>query len=397
MAYWTVNSTKWENARGSDRDGTMGIKAIVIPHGIQEHYSVGFANALADNGIDMDFVRSENTDPGLLRKSISWVDLGQNKREDIPGSLKLIKLIAYHARLIWYVLVRPRRIVHVIGTFRFELLMGVLEGILFRLIGRRYYLTVHNIVPHDSNKSGHKRLYRFIYRIPHKLIVHTERMRKELIGDFGIDPEKIITMHHGLNDAVPDVSLTQSECRRQLGITGQGPVLLFFGNVAPYKGLDILLDALQDNENVRLLIAGKAKSAEYHKEIKERIRTHSQRERITERLGWVENDLVPVYLCAADALVMPYRHIDQSGVLFLGLRYGIPIIAFNVGAIKEYVPDSVGVVTDDQSVDGLKSAIKKFCSNQDAYDRRHILAHADSYRWDNVIEPVIQLYKMGQK
>lgn len=373
--------------------GGNSINAIVIPHGIQEHYSVGFANALAGRGVGVEFISSENIDPELLNKSVHWYDLGQNKQEGLPGLEKARRFLAYHLKLIGFVLKRRQRVVHVIGTFRYEVLMGVVEGLLFRLLGHRYYLTVHNIVPHDSGRSCRSLVYKMIYGIPHGLVVHTEKMRSDLINECAIEPEKITLMHHGLNDAVPDISHEQRECRESMGIPEDMPTLLFFGNIAPYKGLDILLEALTDIGNVSLIIAGKPKSSEYRKEIEGLIEKHPQKDNIYSNLGWIENEVIPQYMCAADALVMPYRHIDQSGVLFLAMRYGLPVIASDVGSIREYVPEFAGMIIRDNSDAGLSQAIREFVNIRDTFNREAIQDHANSFSWSNVVAPVIELYE----
>ena len=372
---------------------TKPIKVVIVPHGIQEHYSVGFVNAVADVGVKIDFVCSENIDPFLLSESIRWKDLGQNRRKDRSTLSKLFKFVLYHLRLIVYVLQRRDSIVHVIGTLRYEIVMGIVEGLIFRLFCRRYYLTVHNLIPHDSNRSAKESLYRWIYRLPHCLVVHTNRMRDELIRGFGVASDRIILMHHGLNEAVPVTTLSMTECRRVLGLPRDGLMLLFFGNIAPYKGLDVLLNALMDIPGVGLVIAGKASNEEYRKTVEELIRRHPRCDDIYPYIGWVENEKIPVYFGACDALVLPYRHIDQSGVLFLALRYGTPLIAFDVGAIREYVPDYAGIVVADTRRAGLVNGIRAFIDHKENYKKERIKSFASDFQWGRVILPVIEIYQ----
>lgn len=365
---------------------------VLIPHGIQEHYSVGYANAVVDAGFEVDFISSENIDDGLLDDRIQALDFGLNKNADRSPLEKARRFLAYHGRLLLFGLRRRRSIIHVIGLLRHELVTGLLEGLTFRLFCRRYILTVHNLIPHDSNQRRKRALYRVIYRLPHRLIVHTDRMRRELIRDYGVDPDKIMHMVHGLNDETADVTQDASELRRAMGIEPTAPVLLFFGKLAPYKGLDILLQALNDLPEACLLIAGKADDGEYGHYIQSLLDTHPARSRIIPRIGWVDNEDIPAFFTVADALVLPYRHIDQTGVLFLSLRYGLPIVAFDVGDLREYITGEVGVIVAEQTPQALAEGIQRFLAARDSYSRNRIQGIADQYRWEYVVEPVIQEY-----
>lgn len=369
------------------------IKALIIPHGFQEHYAVGFANGIAKENIKVDFICADGEDPGLLHPEITWKNLGQNKDANRPTWQKLLRFVFYHWRLILHAVARRGSIIHVIGVLRFEIVTGIMEGLLFRLIGKKYILTVHNLLPHDEHTKTKKRLYRLVYKIPHSLVVHTERMKSELMELFNVPYGKIVVMQHGLSDVVPDHGKQRDACRTILGIPQDYRTLLFFGRLAPYKGLDTLLDAFKElDERFFLVIAGAPSNASYGQKIDNLIAAHPYRDRILCRIRFIRNEDVATYFRAADALIMPYKHIDQSGVMFLSFRFGLPVVAFNVGAINEYVRDDGGVVIDGHRTADLVKGINWFYQNQNYFSPSRIRRYAQRYQWANVLTPIIELY-----
>jgi D-inositol-3-phosphate glycosyltransferase len=127
-----------------------------------------------------------------------------------------------------------------------------------------------------------------------------------------------------------------------LGVNGSDKTLLFFGNIAPYKGLEYLIDAfgelLRKDRSYRLLIIGRAKGGEtYWKQIEEKIAASGIRDRIVTKIEYVPDETTELYFKAADVLVLPYTRIFQSGVLFLGYSFGLPAIAADIGNLKEEI------------------------------------------------------------
>ncbi|OEU72411.1 MAG: hypothetical protein BA864_06560 [Desulfuromonadales bacterium C00003093] len=369
------------------------MKVVVLPHGMQRHYTVGFVNGLSDCGVSVDLVVSENMDSALLRSDIICTDLGQNTNADLSFLKKIIRLFSYHMRLISYVLKRRKNIIHVAGILRFEILMGIIEGVFFRFLCRNYVLTVHNILPHDSHTNWRKLLYKIIYNIPNLLVVHTDRMRQELIRHYSVAEEKIAFMQHGLNDVVPDHGMVREHCKEKLDLPLDKCLLLFFGNILPYKGLETLLEAFNClGGEYCLVIAGKV-SAEYGRKINRLIEANRNKSRIIIETGWIEDKDVATYFRAVDVLLMPYKHIDQSGILFLALRFGLPVICFDVGALKEYITKNVGVVVRGNQANHLVTAIEKFYREAEHYSREHIKKQAQRFQWRKVLSQLLEAYE----
>lgn len=164
-------------------------------------------------------------------------------------------------------------------------------------------------------------------------------------------------------DYPPGAELPQKGlARRTLGLDPDGPLLLFFGYVRRYKGLDLLLEALAllpSRTGLRLVVAG-----EFYEPL-ERYRSLISSLGIEDRVslhpGYVEPERSALYFAAADASVLPYRSATQSGVAGLARGYGLPLIVTPAGSLAEAVSaGSGGVVADACSAEGIARAIAAF-------------------------------------
>jgi len=158
--------------------------------------------------------------------------------------------------------------------------------------------------------------------------------------------------------------LTSGGARRALNLPEGAPAILFFGQIAPYKGLKDLVHALallaESGKDVRVMIVGKVKSGweRYWNETEQAIDASNLRRLVTTRIGFVPDEEVEQYFMAADALVVPYRDIFQSGVPFLAYSFGCPVIATDVGSFREIVVEGrTGFLCAPDDLPGLARAI----------------------------------------
>jgi glycosyltransferase involved in cell wall biosynthesis len=239
----------------------------------------------------------------------------------------------------------------------------------YRLLGKTIVLTLHNVNAgtRDRNDTRLNRLsLRIQYQLADHFFVHTEKMKLELIDAFGMPPARITVVPFGINNAVRNTGLPPAEARRRLGIREGEKTILFFGNITPYKGLEYLTIAFQQllgrRDDYRLVIAGKPDRFEsYWQRIAESTREHVRRGRILLRPEFIPDDETEVYFKAADVLVLPYRHIYQSGVLFLGCSFGLPALVADVGALKdEIVEGKTGFVFRPDDPADLTRTIERY-------------------------------------
>jgi glycosyltransferase involved in cell wall biosynthesis len=191
-------------------------------------------------------------------------------------------------------------------------------------------------------------------------------MKAELLADFKVSGKKVSVIPFGINNTLPSTELSISEAKRVLGLKGDQKTMLFFGNIAPYKGLDYLITALaevaRDGDDYQLIVAGRPKGCEpYWQDIQQRMAQSGMRERVLEKIGYIPDEQVEFYFKAADVLVLPYTQVFQSGVLFLGYRFGLPAITTDVGSMKEEIIDGeTGFVCRAQDSSDLARAIRTY-------------------------------------
>ena len=233
-----------------------------------------------------------------------------------------------------------------------------------KLGGYPLVLTVHNIVPHGSQRPSlaQERLY----NIPHRLILHTDSLARELVRKFPDTSDRVRIVSHGtLFDDVPEWA--QHDARSALGLPLDAPIALFFGQIEPYKGVDYLIRAfssvMHQIPEALLLIAGKTHTLvdRYRALIEEVGVTGSVRT----DFAFIPTEQVPLYFGAADVVVLPYLEASQSGVLLAAYRFGRPVIVTDTGGLSDTVEHcGNGLVVDPGNESALTGAMVELLSNR---------------------------------
>lgn len=214
--------------------------------------------------------------------------------------------------------------------------------------GGKLWAVVHNVVPHDSGRLSRSVMGWFLRRLD-RIIVHSDQQQQAAIG-LGVSPQRIIVRQ--LPSPWPDNPPPPPE---QLP-TDQASRLIFFGTIRPYKGLDLLLEALSRVPDITLTVAGEFWEDAHHYE--KLISQWGLVDRVTLRPGYVASNDVAELFAAADCLVLPYRSGTGSIVRDVGFSNGTPVIATNVGAIAEGINHDVdGWVIPSPSVDDIVDAL----------------------------------------
>ena len=183
---------------------------------------------------------------------------------------------------------------------------------------------------------------KYLYHIVDHIFVHTLKMKRQLVEKFEISEDKITVIPFGINNLVPVTDLKREEAKKILGVDPKEKIILFFGRIAPYKGLELLISAFEKivrtDKNCRLIIAGQIKEKhleEYWKNIQETISERGLEDFIIQRIEYIPDEEIEVYYKSADVLILPYKHIFQTGVLFISYYFGLPVIATDVGSFRK--------------------------------------------------------------
>ena len=375
-------------------------KVILLPHGFQPEYEAGFANGLARNGWSVVLIGSDMSLVDRLDQGVQFLNLRGSQDPDRTRWRKALNLLGYWQRSYWYLLRHRGTPVHVIGDFSTaDLRISLIEGRLTRLLAGQYVLTVHNPTrDHGTRSSPDRRearsfrLSRAIYRTAQVCVVHTTRMR-EAMADFDVDPTRIVVVEHGIDRLLPVTDASRRAMRSRLEVGDDEKLLLFFGNLVSYKGVDILLqafDRLAETLPVRLVIAGRSTGA-LKAEIGRQIDGSPHRSAIQWFDGYFPEDEVASLFHAADVFVMPYRRIDQSGVLFMALATGVRVVASDVGSLRNYIPPEVGKVVPPGDVPALADAIEAVLSELPPARLPGDLA--TRLLWSATVKPVLPVYE----
>jgi glycosyltransferase involved in cell wall biosynthesis len=381
----------------------------LLTGGADRPYAFGLATALMSKGLTLDLIGSDDLDGPEFRvvPGVKFLNLRGNQRPDAHFVTKIARVLSYYVRLIRYAASAKPKIFHILWNNRFEFFDRTFLMLYYKLLGKRIILTLHNVNARtrDGNDTRLNRLtLRFQYRLADHIFVHTEKMKLELIEAFGVPPARLTTIPFGVNNAVPNTPLTRAEARQRLGIRNTEKAILFFGNIAPYKGLEYLTSAFRQVlprcEGLRLIIAGRPKICpSYWNALLQTIQDDVQKQRILLKAEFIPDDQTEVYFKSADVLVLPYKHIYQSGVLFLGYSFGLPVLAADVGSLKdEILEGKTGFIFRPEDPVDLASVIEKYFAS-DLYRelnirRREIRDYAlERHSWDVVSETTIGVYR----
>lgn len=195
---------------------------------------------------------------------------------------------------------------------------------------------------------------------------------------------RVETLFHPLYPPSGD-AVSREEARRLLGIRHQGPLLLFFGYVRRYKGLDMLLEAmpavLRSHPEAMLAVAGEFHAGE--KTFRDAVRRLDIADRVLFYPGFVPAERTPLFFRASNAVVLPYREASQSGVVQQAYGFGVPVIVTDTGGLAEAVRDGrTGVVVAGASPGAIASGIVRFLESARSIPyERHVADLAAELSW----------------
>ncbi len=382
------------------RDFPFAPRVSILTAGRDPHYSLGLASALAARAVNFDFIGGDDQASIDLRQSarVNFVNLRGDSKETAPLWQKIRRVLVYYFRLVAYAATSRAGVFHILWNNKFELFDRTLLMVFYKWCGKKIAFTAHNVNAgrRDGCDSFLNRLsLRAQYRLCDRIFVHTDKMKNELISDFRVPENRIVMIPFGINDAVPRTALAGAEARRQIGLNASDRVILFFGNIAPYKGLEYLVEAFEtiarQDPLARLVVAGQPKGPPaYWTGIQKIIADKFPAGRVIQKIEYICDADIEAYFKAADVLVLPYVSIFQSGVLFLGYSFGLPVIATDVGSLKEgIVEGKTGFVCEPQNAADLARAIQFYFRSDlfcDLESRRHeILSYAiKKHSWSEV-------------
>jgi glycosyltransferase involved in cell wall biosynthesis len=247
-----------------------------------------------------------------------------------------------------------------------------------------------NVIPHER---------RFFDGIANKIflsnndgfIVMSDKVLADLLK---LKPEaKYLRVNHPLYNHFGE-KIERLKAQEKLGLDPNKKTLLFFGFIRAYKGLDLLLEAFSKlDDSYQLVVAGEIYGdfAPYQKIIDQ----SPNKENIHLFNHYIQDDEVPVYYSAADVCILPYKSATQSGITSISYHFELPIIATDVGGLKETIFDGkTGLIVKNPEPEEIKSTIEQyFAEDKQMEMQNHIREENKQNSWPNFTNKLLDFSK----
>ncbi len=385
------------------------------------HYAFQLCRAMAALGADVTLVTERNYELASLPHSFrveTSIDLWDPKPSGqlsmTPWAIagRKLRRVSRAARYYRQWLQQIRRVAEIdpdvvlLGDIRFP--FDLFPMLLLRRKARQLVDVCHNVHPFSTggaaaglfDRSRWRELfYRRIYKLFDRVFVHFERNRAEFLQSFGGPAARVGVIVHANEEIFRDLArpgFTADALRARLGIAPDEQVVLFFGTLSRYKGIDVLLEAFPEihrTTGARLVLAG-FPSADFD------VRLHQEQARtlgIDRAVTWVPQYIdsaeVVAWMGLASVIVFPYRDIYQSGALHVAQTFGVPIVASAVGAIKDVIEDEVsGLLVTPENPARLSEAINRLLLDRALAQGLGTRAAADAlgpFSWKSVAQTIL--------
>ncbi len=259
----------------------------------------------------------------------------------------------------------------------------------YLLPNRPTVLTAHDLLPREP-RPGQAIAQRRLYEAIDALLVHSEYGRAQLVDVLGVDPSKVHVIHHGafaylasqpVEEPLPPDLQSVSE-----------PVVLFFGLLRPYKGIEVLLRAWSAISGAELWIVGRPRIPlePLHRLAPEGVRFVPR---------YVSDAELPAFFRRADVIVLPYsrtERFDQSGVLATALAFGKAIVVTNIGGFEEVARFGAAQAVAPDDVEALRGALAALIADPAARERlaaAAVGAAEGRYSWQAAASATLALYR----
>lgn len=273
-------------------------------------------------------------------------------------------------------------------------LMGPSLGTILRRVKKNKHTKViclaDNMIPHEK-RPGDTLFTRYFVKPIDAFITMSENVLSDL-KRFSQKPAFLT--EHPLYDNFGE-KLPQQEARKELQLANDDFVLLFFGFIRKYKGLDILLEAMpeiiKNIPAVKLLIAGEfyGDSNSYDVYLKDKLIS----EHLSLHTSFIESSEVKKYFCAADVVVQPYRNATQSGVTPLAYHFEIPMIVTNVGGLPRLVPNDVSGLVAEPDASSIAQKVVEYYKKGMEHFMPGLKEQKKKYSWEKMVEEIERIYK----
>jgi glycosyltransferase involved in cell wall biosynthesis len=245
-----------------------------------------------------------------------------------------------------------------------------------------------NIRPHEK-RPGDTTFTRYFIKPVDAFTTMSRKVMQDLRQFTNKPAEQVV---HPLYDNFGE-PLSKKAAREQLGLSPNDKIILFFGFIRRYKGLDLLLEAMalpkMQQSGIKLLIAGEFyEDRKFYDDI---IVSKNLAPQLILKTGFIQDSEVRYYLSSADFVIQPYRSATQSGVTPLAYHFERPMLVTNVGGLPDLVPDGKVGLVSDASPQSVADKILQLYQLGEAHFLPHLREEKKKYSWSILTKAIIQL------
>jgi glycosyltransferase involved in cell wall biosynthesis len=279
--------------------------------------------------------------------------------------------------------------------------MGGALGTILRRVKKNKHTRIvaitDNVIPHEK-RPGDIPLTRYFLKSCDAFVTMSEKVMNDLRTFEPTKPAKQVL--HPLYDNFGE-PVMKSDARAKLDLPQDQPIVLFFGFIRKYKGLDLLFQAIKvlkdkypHSANIRFLVAGEF--YENEAPYREQIKNLGIADQLILRTNFIADSEVKYYLGAADVVIQPYRNATQSGVTPLAYHFEKPMIVTNVGSLPTLVPhEKVGLVCEPDP-ESIAKTILRFFELGESYFITHLRVEKEKYSWHKLTDAIMAVSGMQE-
>jgi glycosyltransferase involved in cell wall biosynthesis len=267
--------------------------------------------------------------------------------------------------------------------------LGTIARVIRRKKNTKIVCIADNIIPHEK-RTADKILTKYFMLPIDGFITMSNKVTQDLL-QFNSNA-KYKQVVHPLYDNFGKI-IDKREARKYLKIEPNIKLVLFFGFIREYKGLDLLLDAMDTDDvkkqSIQLIVAGEFYQNKdvYLDQINQK--GISSQVRIID--DFIPDDMVRYYCCAADVIVQPYKKATQSGVTPLAYHFEVPMIVTNVGGLPEMVKDGESGLVCEPNSQSIAEHISEFFNKGVDYFLPGLKAEKEKFSWSSFVSSIMTL------
>ncbi len=327
--------------------------------------------------------QEETGDPGIPLESHPWID-SINPWTWLTTGLRVRRM-------------NPDLVIYKFWLPFFAPAYGVIAAIVkWRRTARTLFIC-DNIIPHER-RPGDRLFTRFAMRFVDLYVVQSRSVENDLLS---LEPAaKYVLQPHPVYEIFGEEFEREVARKRlhethpELALSPGESVVLFFGYVRDYKGLDVLLDALPsllEKRKARVLVVGEFYSDE--KKYREQVERLGIRDHVCFHSSYVPNDEVSLFFSAADVVALPYHSATQSGIVQIAYNFNRPVVATDVGGLAEVVIHGrTGYIVPPHDPKAFAQALFRFFTEERFVEfRKNVLEEKKKYTWDSMVEAIESL------